>query len=186
MLDWTVAVGDHVEGGRHRRRDLDRQGRRRAAGARLGHDHRAARRRGRHRHRRAGDRSHVAAGGGAAGTAPAEPAAAAAAARRPRRRPQATSDAAKASPVARRAAAALEVDLGALAGSGPTGGSSRPTCSSAAERPAAARTGRGDDHVLQGGAAMLAQLHGREPRDPDGDDASARSSSTRSTAAAAS
>ena len=57
ILEWAVKVGDAGQGRRHRRRDLDRQGRHGASRARLRHDHRDPGRGGRHRHRRSGDRA---------------------------------------------------------------------------------------------------------------------------------
>ncbi|MGA3363133.1 MAG: biotin/lipoyl-containing protein, partial [Solirubrobacteraceae bacterium] len=75
----------------------------------------------------------------------------------------ALSDGAKASPVARRAAAALHVDLGSLAGSGPDGRIVKDDVLAAAERPAAAAEPTGAPDAgsaatvseLRGGAAML-------------------------------
>ena len=132
ILGWTVAVGDRVARRRHGRRDLDRQGRRRAAapaagtiaellvaaegdtvtvGQVIGRMRRPARAAGRTRRRPAGapaaDGPRAAAAAGAAR----RHAGARLAGRAPRRRR------ARASTSAR------------VAGSGPPGGSSRPTCS---------------------------------------------------------
>ncbi len=58
ILEWRVKARRIHQGRRHDRRDLDRQGRRRAAGAGERHGQRDPRAGGRHRHRRPGDRTH--------------------------------------------------------------------------------------------------------------------------------
>ncbi len=58
ILEWHVKVGDQIKVDDDDRRDLHRQGRRRAALARERHGQRDPRRRGRHGHRRPGDRAH--------------------------------------------------------------------------------------------------------------------------------
>ena len=58
ILEWHAKVGDQIKVDDDDRRDLDRQGRRRAPLSRHRHGHRDPRRRGRHRHRRPGDRAH--------------------------------------------------------------------------------------------------------------------------------
>jgi 2-oxoglutarate decarboxylase len=63
---------------------------------------------------------------------------------------------AKASPVARRTAQALDVDLGTLSGSGPAGRILQADVLAAAEHPAAATTTAATAKELRGGAAMLA------------------------------
>ena len=69
-----------------------------------------------------------------------------------------TGEGAKASPVARRAAAALEVDLGALAGSGVAGRIVKAdVLDAAAGHPGAPAPTAAKTTVLKGGAAMLAQ-----------------------------
>ena len=99
-------------------------------------------------------------------TAPAAPGATAASAApsaAPAATPTAAGEAAKASPVARRAAAALEVDLGALAGTGVAGRILKADVLDAAAgqavAPAVAPAGASaaTTTVLKGGAAMLAQ-----------------------------
>jgi 2-oxoglutarate dehydrogenase E1 component len=71
-------------------------------------------------------------------------------------------DGAKASPVARRAAAVLAVDLGAIAGTGPAGRIVKQDVLAAAERPAPATAPGAAERPasateLRGGAAMLAR-----------------------------
>jgi 2-oxoglutarate decarboxylase len=64
-------------------------------------------------------------------------------------------DGAKASPVARRAAAALHIDLGSLAGSGRDGRIVKDDVIAAAEHPAAGEAPAATATELRGGAAML-------------------------------
>ena len=72
----------------------------------------------------------------------------------PAAEPTDTDGGAKASPVARRTAAALNVDLGALAGSGPAGRILKADVIAAAE--GAPAPGQSEATELRGGAAMLA------------------------------
>ena len=98
-----------------------------------------------------------------AGAAPSVPAAAAAdavPAERTLSTPtEPTPDGARASPVARRAAGALDVDLGAVSGSGPGGRIVKADVLDAAERPGAngAQAAASAATLIKGGAAMLAR-----------------------------
>ena len=155
-----------------RRRDLDRQGRHRAALPHRRHDHRDPLRRGRHRHRRAGHRAHDDATNGAvAGPPPAaprrEPAARATAPRRaaapdgrqglPRRRAHGRRR-------GRRPRTASPAPAPAGASRSPTSSTSR---TAAGPRRPADRARRRRRHQGRRGDARA--VHGREPVDPDRD-----------------
>ena len=161
------------QGQRHDRRDLDRQGRPRAALARERHRQRAARRGGRHRHRRPGDRADR---GRRRGRPQAAPARRRGQRRRaaPRPPPPRPRTATRVSPVAARAAAAEGVDLGSVSGSGREGRITKSDVldaaagngAAAAAQPATPRRGSADAR-RRGGAGPL---HGAVALDPHRDE----------------
>ena len=79
-------------------------------------------------------------------------------------RPQAMPDGTKASPVARRAAATLSVDLGTVEGSGPGGRITKLDVLEAAVRPGPAKAGTAT--AIKGGAAMLVHYMDESRRIP--------------------
>ena len=156
------AGGRRRRGGRDRGRGLDRQGRRRGPGAGERDDRKdpQAARRDREGRARRWPRSRPPA------PRPPSPRRPRAGTARPRPAPaepgDGDGDGHRASPVARRVAAAEGVDLGKVTGSGPgAAGSRRPTCSprTAATEPAPLRPRRaeGEAKPLRGPAAMLAK-----------------------------
>ncbi len=182
VLEWHVAEGDSDQRGRHDRRGLDRQGRRRGSGADERHRYQAPGRGGR------GGRCRSADGGDMLPLLPrlrlreqqlhlrprlrpAEPP-------KDQRRTAAPPDArqefaGKATPVARRIAAERGVDLAKVNGSGSGGKVTKEDVLAAADgnggRPGAGRRAAGEAKPLRGPAGDAGQGDGREPRDPDGD-----------------
>ena len=161
ILEWAKQVGDSRRGRRDDRRDLHRQGRRRAALARQRHDHRDPRRGRRDGHRRPGHRAHERRRRRAQGrstpapqpTAAPRPAGDTATVRTP--------DGAKVTPVAARVAAAHGVDLDGGQGHRPR----RPHLQGRRARrrdaptapPGRARRRPTPPKLLKGAGAMLAR-----------------------------
>ena len=199
ILEWAKAAGRRRRGRRDDRRDLHGQGRRRGARARLRHARRDPRRRRRDGHRRPGHRAH-AAGAGAARRRPPRPAPEPTSAPRPAgdaappRRP----DDLRATPVARRVAAAHGVDLGAVTRHRARRADRQGRRARRRERRRPDRRGRAHDqrrapaarsppaHADQGRRRDARPLHGRVARRSRPRPRSARSPSPRSTAAASS